>query len=217
MAAPTVHHPIFARVFPRLARRMERAGYAELRDRLLAGLEGQVIEVGAGNGMNFAHYPPGVANVLAVEPEPYLRNLARQSAADAPVPVEVVGGTADHLPAGDASVDAVVVSLVLCSVPDQASALAEARRVLRPGGELRIFEHVRADTPGLARAQRALDATVWPTLGGGCHLSRDTTGAVAAAGFTIERLDRLRVPDTPVPTPSAPHIIGVAIRPPEGP
>lgn len=210
MPTRTVSHPIFARIYARLSPRMDDAGAADHRDRLLAGLAGRVIDVGAGNGLNFAHYPPTVTHVLAVEPEPYLRRLAVAAAADAPVPIEVVAGTADHLPAGDATFDAAVTSLVLCSVADVPAALAEIRRALRPGGRLRFFEHVRAETPGLARAQRVLDATVWPALVGGCHTHRDTGAAIEAAGFTIDRIDRFPFPPASIPTPASPHILGVA-------
>jgi ubiquinone/menaquinone biosynthesis C-methylase UbiE len=216
MPTRRVRHPIFARIYPRISTRMDEAGAAEHRDRLLAGLAGRVIEVGAGNGLNFAHFPPTVTHVLAVEPEPHLRRLAEVAAADAPVPVEVVAGTADHLPAGDATFDAAVTSLVLCSVADVPAALAEIRRALRPGGQLRFLEHVRAETPGLGRAQRVLDATVWPTLGGGCHTHRDTGGAIEAAGFTIDRIDRFRFPPTSIPGPASPHILGVATTAPAG-
>jgi ubiquinone/menaquinone biosynthesis C-methylase UbiE len=124
-------------------------------------------------------------------------------------------GTAGRLPAGDGTFDAAVASFVLCSVPDVPAALAEIRRVLRPGGQLRFFEHVRADTPGLARVQRVLDATVWPTFGGGCHAHRDTLAAIEAAGFTVERVERLRVPETRLPAPTSPHILGTAVSPEE--
>jgi ubiquinone/menaquinone biosynthesis C-methylase UbiE len=208
-----VSHPVFARLYAWASPRMEKSGFGECRDQLLAGLNGRVIEVGAGNGLNFTHYPPEVTGVVAVEPEPRLRAIAEAEAAKAAVPVEVVDGTADRLPAADASFDAAVASLVLCSVPDVPAALAEIRRVLRPGGELRFFEHVRADTPGLARVQRMLDATVWPTLGGGCHSHRATRAAIEAAGFTIDAIERLRIPDTRIPTHTSPHILGVATAP----
>src|ERR1700736_3493006 len=162
MPASRVSHPIFARFWAWMSPRLDRGGAADHRRRLLTGLAGRVIEVGAGNGLNFAHYPPGVTDVLAVEPEGHLRKIAKRNASDAPVPVEVVAGGADHLPARDAGGGGGACSLVLCSVPDQARALREAHRVLKPGGELRFFEHVRAETPGLRRTQRVLDATtVW--------------------------------------------------------
>ena len=136
-----VHHPIFARLFDRLVRKADPQ-QAEPRVELLAGLSGRVIEVGAGNGINFANYPREVTEVVAVEPETYLRQKAAGAAASAPVPVTVVDGLADALPAEDSSFDAAVTSLVLCSVPDQQSALGEIARVLKPGGELRFYEHV---------------------------------------------------------------------------
>lgn len=205
-----VSHPLFARFYAWASPRMEKAGYGERRGQLLAGLTGRVLEVGAGNGMNFAHYPAEVTAVLAVEPEPHLRALAETQAGETAISIHVVDGTADHLPAADASFDAVVASLVLCSVPDVPAALAEIRRVLRPGGELRFFEHVRADTPGLARVQRVLDATVWPTVGAGCHAHRDTRTAIEEAGFTINDLEQLRIPETAIPGPTSPHIVGAA-------
>lgn len=207
-----VSHPIFARFWGWMSPRMDRSGVAERRRRLLEGLSGRVLEVGAGNGLNFAHYPSGVSSVLAVEPEAHLRQEALANAAQAPVAVDVVAGVADHLPAEDESVDAVVYSLVLCSVPDQVRALREGRRVLRSGGELRFFEHVRAESAGLRRLQDLLDATVWPTLGGGCHAGRDTAAAIEGAGFTIEELERFPFPDIRVGLPTAPHILGSARR-----
>jgi ubiquinone/menaquinone biosynthesis C-methylase UbiE len=205
-------HPIFARVYVCLSSAAERGDGAGHRDRLLAGLSGRVIEVGAGNGLNFAHYPAEVTAVLAVEPEPYLREAARRSAGSAAVPIEVVDGIAGELPAGDGTFDAAVASLVLCSVPDQRAALSEIHRVLRPGGQLRFFEHVRADTRGLQRAQRLVDATIWPRLFGGCHTDRDTAAAIAAAGFELEELDRFRFPDSGPPVPTSPHVLGRATR-----
>jgi ubiquinone/menaquinone biosynthesis C-methylase UbiE len=203
-----VRHPIFARLYPRMARAMDRGGMAEHRTALLDGLMGEVIEIGAGSGANFAHYPAGVTRVLAVEPEPHLREVAREAAQRAPVPIEVIDALAERLPAGDGSADAVVCALVLCSIADQDAAFREIRRVLRADGEFRFLEHVRADTPGMARVQRFMDATFWPHLAGGCHLGRDTAAAIEHAGYTIERLDRFRFPDLRTPTSS--HIMGIA-------
>ncbi|MEH1102887.1 class I SAM-dependent methyltransferase [Micromonospora sp. CPCC 205561] len=212
MSDGAVSHPVFARVFQRASVAMDRAGATAHRHRLVAGLAGRVVEVGAGNGRTFAHYPPTVERVLAVEPEPRLRAAAREAAAGAPVPVEVTDGLAEALPVPEADADAVVLSLVLCSVADQAAALREAHRVLRPGGQLRFFEHVRARTPGLRRAQRLVDATLWPLLCGGCHTGRDTVAAIRAGGFTVAELDHFRFPETALPGPAAPHVLGVATR-----
>ncbi|MQA98513.1 MAG: methyltransferase domain-containing protein [Streptosporangiales bacterium] len=206
-----VRHPLFARLYARVVPLMDR-GLAVHRARLLAGLSGRVIEVGAGTGANFPHYPPEVAALLAVEPEAHLRKLAEAAGREAPIPVEVADGVADRLPAEDGTFDAAVVSLVLCTVPDPGAALAEIARVLRPGGELRFLEHVRATTPGRRRVQRLADATLWPRVNGGCRTGRDTAAAIAAAGFTIERLDHLDSAESGVPFPAAPQIIGTALR-----
>jgi ubiquinone/menaquinone biosynthesis C-methylase UbiE len=191
---------------------MEEEGMGQLRDELLAGVHGRVVEVGAGNGMNLRHYPPAVTEVVAVEPEPYLRRLAEEAGDAAPVPVTVVAGTADDLPLPPASVDAGVVSLVLCSVEDVHAALSELHRVIRPGGRLRFLEHVAAESPGLRRVQRLADATVWPLLAGGCHTARDPLPAIERAGFEVTAVRRLRFPDSRLPVPAAPHVLGTALR-----
>lgn len=206
-----VRHPVFARVYEWFSRRAEAQGVGEDRDELLDGLTGRVVEVGAGNGLNFSHYPTTVTEVVAVEPEPYLRALAVEAAAKATVPVSVLDGTSTDLPVDDESCDAGVASLVLCSVPDQAAALAELHRVIRPGGELRFYEHVLADTAAHARVQRVLDRTIWPRLAGGCHAARDTLTAIAEAGFVVERVRRFKF--RPIPgIPTSPHVLGVARR-----
>lgn len=206
-----VSHPIFSRIYTKCSGAMEKQGLAAHRARLLAGLQGSVLEVGAGNGVNFAHYPPGVTRVLAVEPDRYLREKAVAAAGKAGPRIEVTDGTAENLPAEDGAFDAVVMSLVLCSV-DQAAALSEARRVLKPGGALHFLEHVRAGTPGLARVQRAVDATVWPLLFGGCHTSRDTVQAMEDAGFTVTQLEQFRFPESGLPSPASSCVRGVAER-----
>jgi ubiquinone/menaquinone biosynthesis C-methylase UbiE len=206
----SVRRPVFARLYPRMARAMDQGGMTEHRQVLLAGLTGQVIEVGAGDGANFVHYPATVTGVVAVEPEPRLRALAETAATTAAVPVEVSAGLAAHLPVADQSMDAVIFALVLCSVPDQEAALAEAWRVLKPGGQVRFLEHVRADTPGMVRVQRLLDGTLWPLMAGGCHTGRDTVAVIERAGFTMERLDRFLFPQSR--TPFSFHVLGTAIR-----
>ncbi len=207
-----IRHPVFARVYDALSRRMEKQGASNHRRRLLADLHGRVIEVGAGNGLNFSYYPDSVDEVLAVEPEPRLRSAAVRAAKSAAVKITVVDGVADALPAAGGSFDAAVASLVLCSVPDQSTALAELHRVVRPGGELRFYEHVLSDQPRLASVQRAVDH-VWPFVAGGCHTSRATVAAVEEAGFVIEDIAAFYFPETRVPLPPAPHVIGVGRKP----
>ncbi len=203
-----VRHPVFARVFHLFSAAMERE-VGPRRDELLDGLTGRIIEVGAGNGVNFDHYPDAVSEVVAVEPEAYLRARAVQAAARARVKVTVVDGLADELPFGNASFDAAVSSLVLCSVPDQAAALAELRRVLRLDGELRFFEHVAASIPAKARLQRSFDRWgVWPRLAGGCHCARDTRTAIETNGFRLQHERRFDVGSSWILT--NPHTLGRA-------
>ena len=210
MEPGSVSNPRFARLYVKVAGRADRRGGTEHRQRLLEGVTGRVVEVGAGHGLNFAHYPATVTEVIAVEPEATLREEAERAAQRAPVPVTVVAGTAESLPLEAGEADVVVVSLVLCSVPDQAVALAEVRRVLRPGGELRFYEHVVAHgLPKRLLLQAADRSGLWPRLAGGCHLARDTAAAIEAAGFAIERCDRFAFRIGPV-EPSIPHILGVA-------
>lgn len=206
-------HPLFARFWAAAMGRLEPRALRRERARLLAGLHGTVVEVGAGNGANFALYPPEVERVVALEPEPYLRGVASEAATQAPVPVEVLDGVADHLPLEDGAADAVVFSLVLCSVPDQAAALAEALRVVRPGGELRYCEHVAEPRGTLGRRwQELVDRSgLWARMGGGCAVSRETGEAILASGFVIERerVQQFGPPGTPVRR----HLAGVARRP----
>lgn len=182
MTAAKVQNPFFARVWPVFAAHEAEAVRA-LRRENLAGLSGRVLEVGAGCGTNFAYYPDTVTQVVAAEPEPRLVARARAAAADAPVSVLVTDQTAEDLDDGQ-TFDAVVCSLVLCSVHDQTGVLRRLHSLLRPGGELRFLEHI-ASTGGRGRLQRVADATLWPKLFGNCHTHRDTEQAIVDAGFEV--------------------------------
>jgi ubiquinone/menaquinone biosynthesis C-methylase UbiE len=201
-------HPRFARLYERISAESERRGTAEHRDKALAGLHGRVIELGAGNGLNFAHYPATVDEVVAIEPDDSLRALAVQAAERADIPVQVVAAHADDLPFDGATFDAAVVSLVLCSVPDPRSALTGLRRVLKPAGELRFFEHVRSTGRLRGLFQDAL-TPLWSRVAGGCHLNRDTAATLAAAGFTITEVERIYYAPLKFSPPQA-HILGRA-------
>jgi ubiquinone/menaquinone biosynthesis C-methylase UbiE len=208
----TVRNPLFARLLVRM-RRQEPPEQIEHRRALLHGLRGRVVDLGAGDGANFRHFPSTATEVIAIEPEPYLRARAQRNAQHAPVRVQLLDAVAEHLPLEDASVDAAVAALVLCSVPDQHAALRELHRVIRPGGELRFYEHVLAREPRLARFQRLLQRTrIWPRLAGGCHPARDTTRAIEAAGFVMERCERFSFRPCFILAPVSPHVLGVARR-----
>lgn len=205
----TMRHPVFARLFVRAAAKAEAAGQTEHRRELLAGLTGRVLEVGAGHGLNFAHYPSEVSEVVAVEPEPYLRGRAEQAVRQAAVPITLVDAAAEALPFDADTFDVAVVSQVLCSVADQGEVLAALRRVLRPEGQLRFYEHVAAETPGLSRVQRVVDL-IWPHVAGGCHTHRETTAAISDAGFVIESCHRFPFRPCLAALPITPHALGSA-------
>ncbi|MFG2620859.1 class I SAM-dependent methyltransferase [Streptomyces sp. NPDC048507] len=208
-----VHHPYFARFYARASTAAEtRAGMGVLRRELLHGLSGRVIEIGAGNGLNFPHYPRAVSEVVAVEPERTLRRLAGAAALRAEVPVDLVPGVAEALPVKSEAFDAAVASLVLCTVRSLPRALAELHRVLRPEAELRFLEHGLAPGPGMAAVQRTLDRTVWPRLFGGCHTARDPLAAIEAAGFRIVSHRSFRLPERGPALPTSYCVIGSARR-----
>ena len=174
-----------------LGRSQERGELGQIRRSLLAGLEGDVLEVGAGTGANLPHYRHAT-RVVAVEPDPSMAKRIGPKAAHASVPVEVVDAGVERLPFPDGSFDAAVSTFVLCSVAEPATALAEVRRVLRPGGTLVVLEHVAGDGK-LRRWQERL-TPVHRRIAGNCHLARDTRAALADAGFDVSTVEAVRIP-----------------------
>jgi ubiquinone/menaquinone biosynthesis C-methylase UbiE len=184
-------HPIVAFFEPFIVWFGDRAGLAKVRHELLQPVQGKVVEIGAGAGPNFRHYPPGV-EVTATEPDPYMLKRARRSARKRPG-VRVEQASADALPFADGSIDTVVGTAVLCTVPDQAAALAEIKRVLKPGGRYVLLEHVRSGDPELAARQDRAEPRQM-RFGGGCHPNRATLDAIIAAGFESGHVEHRELP-----------------------
>lgn len=175
-------------LFPQIYRFMEKdpPKLREARAGLFTDLTGTVLEVGAGLGYNFQFYPPGVS-VTATDYNPHMIRKAQRRAATAPVPVELQEADVQALPFEDNSFDHTVVTLVFCSVPDAARGLAEVARVTRPGGTVRMLEHVRSDSPRVWRMQRWV-TPVWKRFGDGCELHRDTVSLVEASPLVVDEV-----------------------------
>ncbi|KZS72473.1 phosphatidylethanolamine N-methyltransferase [Mycobacterium kansasii] len=210
MTGAKIEHPLFARIWPVIAAH-EAESLRDLRRENLDGLSGRVLEVGAGVGTNFAYYPQTVTQVVAMEPEPHLTAKARAAAVDAPIPVLVTGDTAEDFSTGE-PFDAVVCSLVLCSVNDPVGVLRHLHSLLRPGGQLRYLEHV-ASAGVRGRLQQFVDATFWPRLAGNCHTHRDTERAIVAAGFDVDTARREWTLPAWAPLPVSELALGRARRP----
>lgn len=161
---------------------------AKVRRRALAAARGRVLEIGLGNGHNLAEYPAAVTAVVGVDPSPLSARLMRRQTARVGFPVTVQRASAEALPFADRSFDTVAMTWTLCTIPDPARALAEMRRVLRPGGQLCFVEHGLSPDPGVARWQRRLDP-LQRKIGGGCHLTRKIDALITAAGFQFDSLD----------------------------
>ena len=187
---------LFAAVYDRGLKSTEEAGLRDMRRELLAGAGGRVLEIGAGTGVNLDLYPDRVEELVLVEPDPHMSKRLRERLAGSARAATVVEAPAERLPFADSSFDTAVATLVLCTVPDPAAALAEVARVLKPGGELLFVEHVRAGDPRLARWQDRLEKP-WRFLGDGCHCNRDTVATIEASPLRLERLERDRLPKAP--------------------
>jgi len=167
--------------------------FQEIRARVASGLDGEVLEVGFGSGRNVPHYPPGVKRVRAVDPATVGRKLAASRVGQSAIPVEYVGLDGEHLPLDDASVDHVLVTWTLCTIPDVGAALGEAHRVLRPGGSLHFIEHGRSPDLNVARWQDRM-TPLWGKVFGGCHLNRPIADLVTASGLEMTHLNEYTLP-----------------------
>ena len=182
---------MMAALYDRMMRGTEEACLGEWRTGLVGDLEGEVLEVGAGTGLNLPLYPASVTRLVMSEPDPHMRLKLERKAASEPGPrVEVIDASLEELPVSADSFDVVVATLVLCSVPDLDQALAEIYRVLRPGGKFVFLEHVAAeDRPRRLKWQHRVEP-FWKWFAGNCHLTRSTEAAIAAAGFEIDDIER---------------------------
>lgn len=185
-------------VLPRLLHlAMRQEALLPFRRRVISAAEGRVLEVGIGSGLNLPLYGPSVCAVIGLEPSPELLRMARARTANALVPVELLEASAEEVPLATASIDTVVTTWTLCTIPNAHRALAELRRLLKPGGSLLFVEHGRAPEPEVARWQDRLDP-LWQRVAGGCHLNRKIDALISANGFRIDTLAnaRLRGPRT---------------------
>ncbi len=206
-------HKWFAAFYDRLADSADRSFMGAVRLDVAGGASGRILEIGAGTGANFLYYAEHVDDVVATEPDPFMlrRAILRAQAIQHPIAIEQA--RAEDLPFRDACFDTVVSTLVLCSVQDPAMALSEIRRVLKPGGEFRFYEHVRYHH-AIGGFFQNMVTPVWRWAGAGCHPNRDTTRLIRQAGFRLKQLDESKpLPPLPPMAFVRPHIKGVAVAP----
>lgn len=181
-------------VIPRLTHlAMRQKQLLPFRQQVIDVAEGRVLEIGIGSGLNFPFYGGAVTSVIGLEPSSELRSMARLRAEAAAVPITLLDASAETIPLDSGTIDTVVTTWTLCTIPNAARALGEMRRVLRPGGALLFVEHGRAPEPGVARWQDRLDP-LWSRLAGGCHLNRKMDDLINGSGFRIEALENARIP-----------------------
>lgn len=183
----------FAAVYDRGLKATEEAGLREMRRESLAAARGRTIDIGAGTGVNLELFPQGVDELVMAEPDPHMIRQLRAKLAASEVVATAIEAPAEKLPFADGSFDTAVFTLVLCTVPDPVAALAEAGRVLKPGGKLLFVEHVRSGEPGLARWQDRLEKP-WRFLADGCHCNRDTVALIEASSFKLDRVEHGDLP-----------------------
>jgi ubiquinone/menaquinone biosynthesis C-methylase UbiE len=172
---------------------MRQKQLVPFRRRAIGAAEGRVLEIGVGSGINLPLYGAAVASVIGLEPSSELLRMARACSSAAGVPITLIEASAESIPIESDSIDTVVTTWTLCTIPNASIALAEMRRVLKPGTALIFVEHGRAPEPNVARWQDRLDP-LWSRLAGGCHLNRKIDDLIASAGFRIEALTQGRMP-----------------------
>lgn len=187
---------VFSALYDSMLKGTEEAGLRERRREVLTAARGRTIDIGAGTGANLGLFPDGLESVVMAEPDPHMVKRLRRKVAEAGAGVEVVEAGAERLPFDDDSFDTAVFTLVLCTVPDPAMALAEAARVLKPGGQLLFLEHVRAEDSGLARWQDRFERP-WHFVADGCHCNRDTPATIEASPLKLESVERGELPKSP--------------------
>jgi ubiquinone/menaquinone biosynthesis C-methylase UbiE len=188
---------MFSTLYDRAFEASEEAGLRDMRAELLKGARGRVLELGAGTGLNLELYPhEGLDSLTVTEPDPHMFKQLRQRAAKVCAGADLVQAGAEDLPFEEDSFDTAVVTLVLCTVPDQPAALREIKRVLKPDGQLLFLEHVRSNHRDLAKWQDRLEKP-WRFLGDGCHCNRDTVSAISVAGFQLGEVERDELPKAP--------------------
>lgn len=187
---------IFSAIYDPLLKGTEEAGLRERRRETLAAARGRTIDIGAGTGANLGLFPAGLEQLVMAEPDPHMTKRLRQKLAEAGSDVELVEAGAENLPFEDSSFDTAVFTLVLCTVPNPQVALAEAARVLKPGGQLLFIEHVRAEDPAVARWQDRLESP-WRVFADGCRCNRDTVANIEASPLTLDSVERGELPKSP--------------------
>ena len=188
---------MFSAFYDRAFEATEEAGLREMRSELLKRARGRVLELGAGTGLNLELYPrEGIDDLILTEPDPHMAKQLRKRMEEVCPGAKMIEAGAENLPFEDGSFDTVVVTLVLCTVPDQTAALAEAKRVLKPEGRFLFLEHVRSPDPDLAKWQDRLEKP-WRFLGDGCHCNRDTVATIGSAGFELGQVEGGELPKAP--------------------
>ena len=186
----------FTAIYDWMLKGTEEDGLREMRRETLSGARGRTIDLGAGTGANLGLYSAEVTELVLAEPDPHMLRKLRRKAEEAGVDAEIVEAGAERLPFEDSSFDTAVFTLVLCTVPDPEAALRETTRILKPGGQLLFLEHVRSESPGLARWQDRLERP-WHFFGDGCHCNRDTVATIGSSALSVQAVEKGEMPKSP--------------------